>query len=68
MAIYDINGLQISSNAFASVIEYGAKGDGTTDDSSAIQDALDALMTSGGTIFFPKGIYLLTTSVLFYSN
>lgn len=25
-------------------------------------------MTSGGIIFFPKGIYLLTTSVLFYSN
>lgn len=38
---------------------FGAKGDGTTDDSAAIQASID-LLTSGGTIFFPEGDYRVT--------
>ena len=68
MAIYNINGVPISSSQFVSVVDYGAKGDGTADDSNAIQDALDALSESGGIIYFPTGTYLLKRAVLFYSN
>lgn len=37
---------------------YGAVGDGTTDDSAAIQGALSALPASGGMVYFPTGRYL----------
>lgn len=70
MAIYDYQGntLQSGVSAFVSVVDYGAKGDGTTDDTTSIQSAIDELRTSGGIIFFPKGTYKITASVLFYSK
>ena len=40
-----------------SVKDFGALGDGVTDDTAAIQAAIDAQATSGGTVFFPVGIY-----------
>jgi hypothetical protein len=42
------------------VKNYGAKGDGTTDDYSAIQAAVAALNAAGkGTLIFPPGIYAI---------
>jgi len=39
---------------------YGIVGDGVTDDTAAIQAALQTIVTAGGgTIFFPAGTYLL---------
>lgn len=43
---------------FVDVTDYGAVGDGVTDDSQAILDAIQALPDVGGTLFFPPGIYL----------
>jgi hypothetical protein len=40
------------------VRDFGAKGDGQTPDSPAIQRALDAAGTAHGTVYFPAGIYL----------
>ncbi|HXT13686.1 MAG TPA: glycoside hydrolase family 28 protein [Candidatus Angelobacter sp.] len=37
---------------------FGAKGDGATLDTAAIQKALDACANSGGTVEFPAGTYL----------
>jgi hypothetical protein len=42
--------------------DYGATGDGSTDDTTAIQNAIDAL-SSGGTVFFPPGIYKITSTL-----
>lgn len=53
---------------FVSVKDFGAKGDGVTDDASAIQGALDTLKNTGGVIFFPVGTYLVKSAVLFYSR
>lgn len=42
---------------------YGAKGDGSTNDTAAIQAAINALPTNGGTVFFPAGEYVTTAAL-----
>lgn len=41
---------------------YGATGDGITDDTQAIQKAMDSI-PQGGTVFFPKGNYRITSGL-----
>ncbi|MDR6551043.1 chitobiase/beta-hexosaminidase C-terminal domain-containing protein [Paenibacillus qinlingensis] len=41
------------------VKNYGAKGDGSTNDTQAFYDALDAIPASGGTLRIPAGTYVL---------
>jgi hypothetical protein len=43
-----------------SVKDFGAVGDGTTNDTTAIQNAVNAVSSSpaGGTLYFPQGTYL----------
>ena len=44
-----------------SVRQFGAKGDGQTKDTRAIQSAIDAAGAAGGTVYFPPGKYLSGT-------
>ncbi len=46
-----------SPDSRLNVKDFGAKGDGKTPDSKAIQDALDAAGKIDGTVWFPSGIY-----------
>lgn len=46
--------------AVFNVKAYGAKGDGTTDDTASIQSAITAAAVSGGIVFLPQGTYKLT--------
>ena len=41
------------------VKDFGAKGDGTTEDNATIQLAIDTAETNGGVVYFPKGTYIL---------
>lgn len=45
------------------VTDYGAVGDGSTDDTSAVNSAVAALSDSGSVLFFPVGTYRLTSAV-----
>jgi len=49
---------------------FGAVGDGTTDDTAAIQAAIDAAWAvGGGTVWFPKATYKLATQpIKFYTS
>lgn len=44
---------------------FGAKGDGSTDDTVAIQAAINSITTTvgGGIIFFPSGFYIISTTL-----
>ena len=46
---------------FFNVIPFGAKADGITKDTRAIQSAIDAAAEKGGTVYFPGGKYLSGT-------
>lgn len=40
------------------VLTYGATGNGSTEDTAAIQAAMNAVPSTGGTVYFPAGTYL----------
>lgn len=43
---------------------FGATGDGVTDDSASIQEAIDYIVANGGgTVFFPTGVYKIGTQL-----
>lgn len=61
-----LNGLDDAAFRFSNDVfnvkdkDYGAVGDGSTNDTTAVQAAVDACIAAGGGIvFFPKGIYKL---------
>lgn len=50
---------QVSSNGATSVTNFGVVGDGKTDDTKALQKALN----HGGKLYIPKGTYLVSATV-----
>jgi hypothetical protein len=45
------------------VQDYAATGDGTTNDAEAIQEAIQDLGSTGGTVYFPPGTYKITEQI-----
>ena len=70
------NAQVVSYAGTINVKDYGAKGDGTTDDTTAIQNALNAAFGVAGSIaqtaqrrvIFPPGLYIVTGSGLTGTN
>lgn len=54
--------------AVANVLDFGAVGNGVTNDTAAIQAAVNFLTPGGGTVFLPSGTYLVDTIVFPYDN
>ncbi|MFR9519388.1 MAG: glycosyl hydrolase family 28-related protein [Rikenellaceae bacterium] len=65
---FEINPVVVeNSNLQVNVVEiFGAKGDGVTDDSAALQSAIDLVTSSsiGGIVYLPLGEYILHDIVL----
>jgi parallel beta-helix repeat protein len=55
-------------DGFVSVKDYGAVGDGQTDDSSAIQDAIDDTTGDGRAVIIPGGVYLVGAPLIMRST
>lgn len=52
---------QLAGDSGASVKAFGARGDGVTDDTIALQAAFDS-MPEGGTVVLPDGVYIVSGS------
>lgn len=65
--IYSGQGLELTTNVH-NVMTYGAVGDGTTDDTAAINKVTREIAEDGGIIYFPEGTYLVSSSIYFLSN
>jgi hypothetical protein len=57
-----------AEDSMVSVKDFGAKGDGTTDDSAAIQKAIDETAADGRTVFIPGGVYMIGTTLSLRNN
>jgi hypothetical protein len=54
--------INVTEQNIFNVTNYGAKGDGIQDDTISVQKAIRAAVTNGGgSVFFPKGTYLVTS-------
>lgn len=60
--------VQTKLDQYLSVKDFGAVGDGVTDDTVAIQAATAAIPSTGGEVFFPEGDYFITDSIRPKSN
>jgi len=54
----------VNSQNVVNVAAHGAIGDGSHDDTAAIQAAINTLHSSGGTVFFPSGKYKISAPLL----
>lgn len=52
--------IPVPASALFNVRSYGATGNGVTDDTTAIQAAIDAAAANGGTVYVPGGIYIIS--------
>lgn len=56
-------GRHAPDRVWINVKNWGAKGDGVTDDSAAVNEAITDLGSRGGVVFFPPGPYVLNSTV-----
>lgn len=58
----------MASANILNVLTYGAKGNGSQDDTKAIQAAINASYTNGGVVYFPAGVYVTSQPLLISAN
>lgn len=58
----------VSAISYCTVTSFGAKGDGSTDDTAAIQAAMDYCQINYLKLVFPRGRYRITKPLLYRNN
>ncbi|KAJ5379950.1 uncharacterized protein N7496_002378 [Penicillium cataractarum] len=58
----------LSASSFSSVRDGGAKGDGTTDDTAALQSVIDSAAGSGKVVYMDAGVYKVTNTLKIPAN
>lgn len=58
-----LSAAQFFSKPWVDITAHGAKGDGTTDDTSAIKTAINWAAAEGGTVLIPPGRYLFSDPI-----
>ena len=53
---------------FVNILDFGAKGDGSTDDSLSFQNAFDYINQNGLKLYIPKGEYIIKNSIVLKEN
>jgi hypothetical protein len=59
---------ETNSFPWLNVKDYGALGDGASDDTDAVQAAIADVPVSGGTVYFPKGVYMVRPDSITIGN
>ncbi len=57
----------VDSTVF-NIQDYGAKGDGITDDTGAVLQTISKCMVNGGELYIPSGSYVIRSSLIFETN
>ena len=52
----------------ANVVQFGAVGDGLTDDTDCIEQALQNVTATGGILYFPPGMYAISRALVVSGN
>lgn len=65
---FNTNTLWDKGNQVFNVKAYGAIGNDTADDTTAIQSAIAAAAAVGGTVWFPSGTYKITAALKLYTG
>jgi polygalacturonase len=60
--------IQDKEREAVSVKDFGAKGDGVTDDTAKLQSAINYAATTGAKIFFPLGTYIINAPLLVHGH
>lgn len=58
----------LSASSFSSVRDGGAKGDGTTDDTAALQSVINSAAGSGNVVYIDAGVYKVTSTLMIPAN
>lgn len=61
------NFLCVYSTIF-NIRDYGAVGDGQTDDTNALNKTIEKCMEAGGVFYIPTGKYVVRSSLIFKTN
>ncbi|MEO0797267.1 MAG: right-handed parallel beta-helix repeat-containing protein [Verrucomicrobiota bacterium] len=58
-ALAQDRGMNPDTSIYLNVLDFGAKGDGKTDDTQAVLDAMQTATEREGTVYFPHGTYMM---------